>query len=156
MRISDLTTITGFVGEAMRLSWTLIATVLFAGLTVAGQSLALETGGHHLRTLAARQELRAMVCYAMADGSINPVERQTILLEAKEILSQEEFLKFQKTLDRISPPPKPPASHLAMLQRKKLAKSKSLPKGPVESQPGPVIPAGAALPDRVAPPVFFR
>jgi hypothetical protein len=136
-----------FEGENMRLLGTFGATLLLATLATAGQSWALETSYHRLRMLAARQDLRNMVCYAMADGSINGTERTTILMEAKGVLSREEYVKFKTALDRASPPPKPSPSHLVTATRKKPASTRMPPQRPSEPPPGPVIPAGVFLPD---------
>jgi hypothetical protein len=135
---------------------------LLTALAVSRQSLASEATSGHLRELAARQDLCDMVCFARADGSINRLERAMILADAKEVLPHEEYLKFKKALDRIAPPPKkkPSPNALAKTTPKKPAEpavqQTSLPVEPAEPVSGPVIPAGAALPDRVAPSVFFR
>jgi hypothetical protein len=141
----------------MRLPWTLGATLFLMTLALSGQSPAAETTSSHLRALAARQDLYDMVCYAKANGSIGCTERAVILMDAKDILSPEEYLKFKKALDRISPPPKPSPNQLAKATRKKLAlRTLQQPLQPAEPATGPVIPAGAALPDQMAPPAFSR
>jgi hypothetical protein len=130
------------------------AAFLAATLVVTGQSQAAGTKPYSLQMLAARQDLRDMVCYAKADGTISPFERSMILREAKGILSNEEYVKFKKAFDRISPPPKKKVSpsRLAKATQKRLAP----PQQAVEPASGPVIPAGALLPDRMATPPRFR
>jgi hypothetical protein len=141
----------------MRLLWTFGTALLLTALTVSSQSLASEAEPGSLRALAARQDLCDMVCFARADGSISRIERMIILTDAKEVLSHEEYLNFKKALDRIAPPKKPSPSALAKTTRNEPAspapQQTSL---PAEPAGGPVIPTGAALPDRVAPSVFFR
>jgi len=141
----------------MRLSWTFGAVIFLLTLVVSGQSPASQAASGHLQALAARQDLYDMVCYARAGGSISRFQRAIILTDAKEVLSHEEYLKFKKALDRISPPPKPSPNQLAKTTRKKPA-SPTLrqPPQPAESATGLVIPAGAALPDRIAPSAFSR
>jgi hypothetical protein len=148
-----------FGGEIMRVSWTLCAAILL--LTWAADiSLGAEPTSNRLAKLAAQKSLCDRICYAKADGTISRFERLSILMDAKEVLSHEEYLKFKKVLDRIAPPPKnAPASHLA--KTKTMHKKTPAPKPPVqeeagESQSGPVLPAGVMLPDPVAPPVLFR
>ncbi len=135
----------------MRLRWTLGAALLFATLAVGGQSLATQTESGHLAALAARQDLCDLICYARSGGSISQTYRILILSRAKSVLSHEEYLTFKRTLDRIAPPPKPKAKqkHVAKTFRQKNP-------APAETGPGLVIPAGAILPDGVAPPVFLR
>jgi hypothetical protein len=141
----------------MRLPWTLGAAILLVTLIVSGQSSASEATSSHLRTLAARQDLCDMVCFAKAEGSISRANRIAILSEAREILSHDEYLKFKKALDRIAPPPKPSPKQLAKTSRKKPALPIPQPQPqPPESASGLVIPTGATLPDRMAPPMFSR
>lgn len=138
----------------MRFRWTFGCTFLVA-MIVAGQS---EAAVGRLEALTARRDLCDLICYAMADGSVSNFERKIILTEAKDVLTSEEYVSFKKTLDRISPPKKPkktPAK-LAKTTRNKKPTSPALPPQTVEAETGPVIPTGASLPDRVAPPLFFR
>jgi hypothetical protein len=143
---------------------------------VSNQSVAAETTSNHLQSLAARQDLFDKVCYAKADGSISRSERQKILADAKKTLSPNEYVKFKTSLDRFSPPKKPAPSQLAkkskkgssgqMAKKSKKPSSSQLankPASPPQQDPQPaatesdlVLPAGAALPDPMAPPTFFR
>jgi hypothetical protein len=138
----------------MRFQRTLGAAILAATLATTGQSQAAATKPYSLQMLAARQDLRDMVCYARADGSISPFERSMILREAKGTLSNEEYVKFRTALDRLSPPPKKKVSpsRLAKAARNRPAP----PQQTAEPPSGPVIPAGALLPDRMATPPRFR
>jgi hypothetical protein len=141
----------------MRLQWTLGAALLLATLAAGHQSRAAENQSGRLAALAARQDLCDMVCYAKADGHISQWERVLILAEAKSVLSQDEYLSFKRTLDRIAPPPpakaKPKQKHLAKAVHKPAPKKKP---APVEKGHDLVIPASANLPDGVAQPVSFR
>lgn len=164
----------------MRLRFSLGAAFLLitlAGVSqVSNRSVASETTSSHLRALAARQDLFDKVCYAKADGSISRSERQKILADAKKILSPDEYMKFKTSLDRFSPPQKPSASQLAKKSKKGSSgqmakKSKKPSSSQLAKQPAPpqqqypqsaatesdlVLPTGAALPDPMAPPTFFR
>jgi hypothetical protein len=169
----------------MRILWTLGTAAFLATLVLSGQSPAAESSFARLRALAARQDLYDEICYARVDGTISPAKRTIILMDAKELLSPEEYVKFKKSLDRLSPPTKsspnqqnqlaqnrnadwrtrvaaPPMKAsspnlMAQLLRKK-------PDSPNPQQPsqqplpdnGLVMPAGVALPDQVAPPTFSR
>jgi hypothetical protein len=135
-------------------------------------------GSNRLADLAARQDLCDAVCRAMADGRITPRERVPMLLEAKSILTPAEYLTFKRSLDRLSPPtpstPQPVArttkKPTALVQHTKrpavLAQQRvPRPAAPTASTApskatvparGPVIPASATLPDRMASPSFFR
>jgi hypothetical protein len=153
----------------MRLHWTLGTALVLSVLTVAGQSLAAESGGSRLTDMASRQNLRDFVCLAMADGRISQTERRLILTDAKEILPHAEYLKFKMDLDRLSPPK--PSKSKQQLAKSMHKKPSSQPTQPMQQQQaqqqvqqepsvdtvtGPVIPTGAILPDRMAPAKFFR
>jgi hypothetical protein len=145
----------------MRVLWTFCAAILLVTMVATDRSLGTESSSNRLAALAAKKDLCDMICYARADGSISRSERITILMEAKEVLSHDEYLKFKKVLDRIAPPPpkKPSPSQLAKMKamRKKMSPPQQPPvQDAVEPLSGPVLPAGAMLPDRMAPPVFFR
>jgi hypothetical protein len=155
----------------MRLRWIRPAALLLLTLAVSGQSLAAQSGSR-LKALADRQDLYDMVCYARADGKIANYERQVILADAKKILSPEEYASFKKMLDTISPPPAPKKSQLAKKKMSHKSAASQLAKTTQRPAPSPVpqpsssqpvqpnselvIPTGAALPDSVAPPAFFR
>ena len=168
-------------GDKMRLHWTLGTAVFLATLVASSQSPAMETSFTRLRALAARQDLYDEICYARVDGSISPAKCTMILMDAKELLSPEEYLKFRKALDRIAPPPKSSPNQLAKARNadwrtrtatppmkpspNQLAKTlRKKPDSPNPQQPsqqpvpdsGPVMPAGVTLPDRIAPPMFSR
>ncbi|MBN1393913.1 MAG: hypothetical protein JW959_02695 [Pirellulales bacterium] len=103
-----------------------------------------------LEALAARQQLRDMVCIAMADGQLSAYERSEILLEAKQILYPDEYRAFQQALDRALPARKKSvAKRTAEKPRQKppvkTNQEASQPEKPVS---GLVIPAGAVLPMR--------
>ncbi len=108
--------------------------------------------------LAARQDLLDEVCVAMAidGGQLSPEKRLEILGDAQKILDPKEFEAFRRALDRLSPPPPPPkkpaakrpnqtaqqqSSSLTRLQAMRLSSKASA---------GPVMPAGATQPDRMA------
>jgi len=140
----------------MRLQFTLGAALLLTTLADCGQSFAMGTDFGRFGALAARQDLCDLVCYARrADGSISQANRVLILKEAKGLLSHEEYVSFKRTLDRISPPPKPSlkpaAKQLAETTQKKPASVTT-----EKTDSGLVIPASANLPDGMAPPVFLR
>jgi hypothetical protein len=149
--------------------------ITLAGASQVSQSVASETTSSHLRALAVRQDLFDKVCYAKADGSISRLERQKILADAKTILAPDEYVKFKSSLDRFSPPKKPSPSQLAkkskkgssgqMAKKSKKPSSSQLAKKPASPPQDPqpaatesdlVLPTGAALPDPMAPPTFFR
>jgi hypothetical protein len=166
----------------MRLPWTFGTAVFMATLVVCGQSSAAETSFTRLRALAARQDLYDEICYARADGSISPEKRTIILMDAKRLLTPEEYLKFKKSLDRLAPTPKPTPNQLAKSRnidwRARTALSamkpslpnqmaqtlRKKPASPNPQQPsqqpvpdnGPVIPTGVVLPERIAPPMYSR
>jgi hypothetical protein len=154
MTMLDMTPILrGSRGEIiMRLHSTAAALLVVACLGVATQAPAASQS--RLGALAARQDLHDMICYAMADGSISHAERVMILMQAKGVLTADEYVAFKKTIDRLSPQ-KSTAGQLAKTTRKKPAASRK-PSPTPESAPGPVMPAGATQPDQVAPPKFFR
>ena len=128
----------------MRFPWTLSIALTLTTLVVGSQSSAMGKESSRLAELAARQDLCDDVCIARADGRITQRERVAILLQAKKILPAEEYLSFKQSLDRLSPPKK---------STQYVAKSKKKPTTPAS---GPVIPAGATQPDRMALPSFFR
>jgi hypothetical protein len=137
----------------MRFQWTFGGVFVLSTLIVCGQ---LNAAPSRLVALTDRQDLRDMVCYAMADGSVSTTERRLILEDAKQILSPEEYVSFKKAFDRIAPPKKSPpkSKQFAKTSRKKTPTSPTKPASTVET--GPVIPTGAILPDRIAQPVLFR
>ncbi|MBU4271003.1 MAG: hypothetical protein KKE86_16140 [Planctomycetes bacterium] len=128
-----------------------IAALLLA-IIAAGPAAAFEIKPSRLEALAARQDLRDQVCIAMADGRIGVQERTEILIDAKNILYPEEYRIFKRALDRVSPPPKKRvARHLVKTAWKQpVPKPRPTAKPPAEPSSGPVIPAGAVLPDRMA------
>jgi hypothetical protein len=148
----------------MRFHWTCAAAVCLAAVVSCCQPLSTQAAPSHLQALAARQELRDMVCYALADGSVNRAERRTLLLEAKEVLSADEYGKFKQWLDQIAPPPKPSpkeaakiaARNRAIALAKQQAEQQRLAQRPAVPDAGPAIPAGAVQPDEVAQPTFLR
>jgi hypothetical protein len=132
----------------MRLRCTLGTALLLTMLAACGQSLATGAESGRLAALAARQDLRDMICLARADGPISQADRVSILKEAKGVLPPDEFASFKRALDRIAPPKKMPAKRVAKTTRKKPAS--------VRPEAALVIPTSALLPDRMAPPVFLR
>ena len=104
--------------------------------------------------LAARQDLCDEVAVATADGRLNSDDRLEILADAKTILKPDEYQSFKRALDRRWPPPKkkPTAKHSPKTARKATG-----PSPPAQAKPpagpslGPVIPAGALLPDWMVP-----
>ncbi len=103
--------------------------------------------------LAAREDLRDEVAVATAGGRLSNDDRFEILSDAKRILRPDEYQAFKRALDRRWPPPK--RKHSA---NHAMAARKAAPPAPLaEAQPqegpslGPVIPAGALLPDRMVP-----
>lgn len=132
-----------------------IAALLLA-IIAAGPAAAFEIKPSRLEALAARQDLRDMVCIAMADGRINAHERIVILIDAKNILYPEEYRIFKRALNRVSPPPKKRVARQPVKTVRKQPAPKPRPTAKPVAEPssgpslGPVIPAGAILPDRMA------
>lgn len=144
---------------------------------VAGVASTALAGGYsnRLGALAARQDLRDEVCYAMCDGSISPEERSSMLFLAHKTLSPQEYQSFKQSIDRLSPP-KPVASKEQMAKRWKSgasaraayaakkakqsqnasAKSSLSSNRVAEPAGGPVMPTGAILPDRMGPTGVLR
>jgi hypothetical protein len=60
--------------------------------------------------LAAKQQLKAQVQIAMADGIITSLERAEILNDARDILTVKEYESLKATMDRLSPPEKATAT----------------------------------------------
>lgn len=146
-----------------------LSTLLVTFGAVAPVSAFFDFKPSRLDAVAARHGLRDMVCIAMADGQLSAWERAEILADAHSILYPQEYVAFKRALDRISPPrPKKTASK----NRIRTARRPAPPKPRVKSAPregsplhlppeppvqaseepmrGPVIPAGAILPDRMA------
>ena len=104
----------------------------------------------HLAALAARQDLYDEVCIAKADGKISLEHRQTILADAKQILSPQEYEGFRRALDRLSPPPPPKQAAVKRLPKvvqKKSPTTRS--KAVAKALPRPIIPRDAIQPDRI-------
>ncbi len=158
----------------VRLPWCITLTLVtmvagFASTAIAGGS------SGRLGVLAARQDLHDEICYAMADGSISPAERSSMLFLAHNTLSPQEYQSFKQSIDRLSPP-KPVASKEQMAKRWKSSASAraayaakkakqnqnsqataSLPSNrAAEPAGGPVMPTGAILPDRMGPTGVLR
>jgi len=125
---------------------------LLLTIIAGGSSVAFGMKPSRLTAFAARQNLCDEVCIAIADGRISAWERAEILIGAKQILYPKEYLVFKRALDRVSPPlKKPAAKHPTKPMRKKPAsKPRPTARPPAEPSSGPVIPAGAILPDRMA------
>ena len=136
-----------------------VALLLTISILAAGTgSRAVAGTKGRLAMMAARQDLRDEVCYFMADGSLSRAERHLLLEDAKKLLPHEEYVKFKESLDRISPP-KSKANQLAKIKMTRKAPTLvALQDAPLppEPLPGPVIPAGAILPERMAPTLFLR
>lgn len=128
-----------------------VAALLLAIIT-AGPATAFEMRPSRLEAFAARQDLSDMVCIAIADGNITAQERSIILVDAKHILYPEEFRIFLRALNRVSPPPKKRVARRPVKTARKQPVPRPRPtvKPPAKPASGPVIPAGAVLPDRMA------
>ena len=155
----------------VRLPWCITLTLVAMVAADASNSIA---GGYsnRLAVLAARQDMHDEICYAMADGSISPAERGSMLFLANKTLSPQEYQSFKQSIDRLSPP-KPVASKEQMAKRWKSGSSARAayaakktkpnqnqnsqataslpPKQAAEPASGPVMPTGAILPDRMGP-----
>jgi len=68
----------------------------------APSSTAAQTTGP--AALAAKQQIKAQVLSAMADGKISQDERRSILLNAKEVCTAKEYVGLVETINRLSPP----------------------------------------------------
>ena len=153
----------------MRVRFFTAFAVLLLGVGAVAPVAAFEFKPSRLEALAARHDLRDQVCIAMADGRLSAWERAEILTDAKRILHPEEYVAFKRALDRLAPPPpkktasksrtriarKPAAGRPAAMPEVRENSPLKLPaEPPVQSvqKParGPVIPAGAILPDRMA------
>lgn len=92
-------------------------------LSWAGQMATAGEPGR-LAALAARQDLYDEVCIARADGKISPASRCTILADAKQILTPQEYESFKRALNRISPPPPSVAKHSTIKRLPKVAEKR--------------------------------
>jgi hypothetical protein len=122
-------------------------------LSWAGQMATMAGEPGRLAALAARQDLYDEVCIARADGKISPASRCTILADAKQILTPQEYESFKKALNRLSPPPPAVAKHAAIKRLPKVAEKKvPATRGGalVKTVTRPVIPCSALQPDRLA------
>jgi hypothetical protein len=73
-------------------------------MTFGGHLATITSGGPgHLAALDARQQLRDQVCIAMADGGVSRYERQVLLTNAKNVLTTDEYLAFQQSVDGLTP-----------------------------------------------------
>jgi hypothetical protein len=133
------------------------AALLLAAIITCCQPYSVQAAPGRLQALAARQDLRDMVCYALADGSINRAERRTILVQSKKVLSADEYGSFKQWLDRIAPPPKPTAQEVAKIAARK--KAVELAKREAEQRhiaQQPAIPNNVIQPERVEQTQFLR
>jgi hypothetical protein len=85
----------------MRIRFALWPAVL---LTIVGGSINTANGlePSRLAALAARQTLRDEVCIALSDGVISRGEQYSLLVDAKNILTPEEYQSFKQSLARLS------------------------------------------------------
>ena len=144
-------------GDIMRNRLSIGVAALLLAIIAAGPAAAKPS---RLVAFAARQDLRDMVCIAIADGRISAQERIIILIDAKKILYPEEYRIFKRAFNRVSPPPKKRVARRPVKIARKQPPPKPQPTAPPKPQPqaepssgpslGPVIPAGAVLPDRMA------
>lgn len=125
---------------------------LLLTLVSASPTLAFWGKPSRLEALAARQNLRDLVCIALADGQVTAWERGEIIGEAKQILSPGEYVSFRRAFNRIAPAPKPSAAQRSakLAAKKPASKPRPTAKPPAGQTPEPVIPAGAILPDWMA------
>jgi hypothetical protein len=112
-----------------------------------------------LAVLAARQDLRDEVCVALAmdNGRLSPERRAEIMADAKKNLSATELESFKLALDRLSPPPKKVektaaqrAAQMAQRSSSSLTRRQATQLLARQTPAGPVIPAGAIQPERMA------
>jgi hypothetical protein len=124
-----------------------VLAVILAGTVQ--RATAAEPG--RLAAFTARQGLRDEVCIAMADGHISRGERFAILTHAKPILKPAEYEGLKRAMDRISPPTVaagPRATEAAPSQAPQQAGRRGA--WAAGATLGPVVPASAILPDRMA------
>jgi hypothetical protein len=124
-------------------------------LIVIGCGTRVTTAGEpgRLAALAARQDLYDEICIARADGKISIENRRTILADAKQILTPQEYEGFRRGFDRIAPPPPPPTKHASVKRLPKVAQKKAptmRATAVAKTFPRPTIPLDAIQPDRVA------
>ncbi len=124
-------------------------------LIVIGCGVRVATAGEpgRLAALAARQDLCDEICIARAEGKISIEDRHTILADARQILTPQEYEGFLRGLDRIAPPPPPATKHASVKRLPKVAQKKSpttRAKAVAKALPRPTIPLDAIQPDRVA------
>ncbi len=133
----------------------LSGTMAVLALIVVGWSTRWRSRGNRvsLAALAARQGLLDEVCIAKAEGKISLENRQTILADAKQILSPQEYEGFRRAMDRISPPPPPAPPKQAAIKRLPKVVQKKSPttrsKAVAKALPRPTIPRDVIQPDRI-------
>jgi hypothetical protein len=107
--------------------------------------------------IAARHDLRDEVCLAMADGRMTGAERYQIMSDAKRILKPEEYVGFQRAVDRMTRPQSGAAKHSSneAASAKKASAMLWADSPMTEELPAsPIIPTGVVLPDHPVAPVI--
>jgi len=85
----------------MEYRWAFCACLLAAGVNIVSQQPAgAQLDGRS--SVSGRQEIRAELAAAMADGELNREEQYSILLRGKEVLDPDELDGLQRTLSRLA------------------------------------------------------
>jgi hypothetical protein len=92
------------MGDVMRSRLSVGVAAVLMALVAGSVRMATAAELNRLAAFAARQDLCDAVSVARADGRIDRSERYTLLLDAKDLLTPDEYESFKHALNRISPP----------------------------------------------------